>query len=148
MKWLLAAIGKAKANSPESQMVAEYSKRLSGKFTLKEIESKVPNKPKEAEALLVACAGYDKVIALDERGKDISSRELALQLSKWQQQGTSSVAFIIGGADGLDESVRKRADLTLAFGRATWPHMLVRAMIAEQIYRAQTINDGHPYHRD
>lgn len=148
MKLLLAAIGKAKTASPEARMVAEYQKRLTWKFTLKELESKTANKTKEAELLLSACSGFDKVVALDERGKELSSRELADTIARWQQQGASSLAFIIGGADGLDESVRKRADLTLAFGRATWPHMLVRAMLAEQIYRAQTIIEGHPYHRD
>lgn len=152
MKFLIAAIGKAKTDSPEMRLMAEYSKRISGKLAVKEFDIKHSDTStriaKESEALLGACKGYDKIIALDERGKDLGSRELANTIANWQQKGASSIAFIIGGADGLSDEVRKSAHLLLAFGRATWPHMMVRAMLTEQIYRAQTITDGHPYHRD
>ena len=84
---------------------------------------------------------------MDERGRDLKSRELADRIGRWRDDGVQDLAFAIGGADGLSQAVRDRADLLLAFGRATWPHMLVRAMLAEQIYRAQTILSGHPYHR-
>lgn len=146
MKLTLAAIGKMKASSPEAALMAEYIKRLPWKFAVKEFAQSNP--AKEAEALLAACDGAQRIIALDERGKDLSSRELAAQFAQWQQQGVSSLGIIIGGADGLDESVRAKAQLKLAFGRATWPHMMVRAMLAEQLYRVSSILDNHPYHRD
>ena len=140
MKITLAVIGKMKDASPEAALVREYTKRLPWKVTLKEC--------KDDAALLTTCSACEKIIALDERGKDLGSRELAAQFSTWQQQGISHIGIIIGGADGLQDHVRKHADLLLAFGRATWPHMLVRAMLAEQLYRVSTILDGHPYHRD
>ena len=140
MRITLAAIGKMKDASPEAMLLREYIKRLPWKFTLKEC--------KDDAAMLLACADCDVLIALDERGKELSSRELAQHIGAWQQQGLSSMGIIIGGADGLSEDARKRAKLVLAFGRATWPHMLVRAMIAEQLYRAHTIINGHPYHRE
>ncbi|MDX2073331.1 MAG: 23S rRNA (pseudouridine(1915)-N(3))-methyltransferase RlmH [Alphaproteobacteria bacterium] len=140
MKVTIAAIGKMKDASPEAMLLREYIKRLSWKITIKEC--------KDDAGLLAACAGCEKLIALDERGRDMGSRELAAQFSAWQQQGISTLGIAIGGAGGLHKSVRDKAHLLLAFGRATWPHMLVRAMLAEQLYRASTIMDGHPYHRD
>lgn len=98
--------------------------------------------------LLDACKGYDKIIALDEGGKPLSSREFADQLAGWQRQGSSSFAFVIGGADGLADAVLKKAHLRWSFGRVTWPHMLVRALLAEQLYRAYSLLTNHPYHRD
>jgi len=152
MKIVVAAIGKMKDGSPEAALLREYSKRLPWKIAFKEFDIKhsdtITRQQKEAEALLGACAGYERIIALDEQGKDLKSRELASQFATWQQQGISSVALIIGGADGLHESVRKAAHLTLAFGRATWPHMMVRAMVSEQLYRVSAILENHPYHRD
>ena len=88
------------------------------------------------------------VIALDERGKALKSRSFAQKLSDLADGGARDIVFAIGGADGLDQSLRERADLMLGFGPQTWPHMLVRTMLAEQIYRAQSIIAGHPYHRD
>ncbi|MEE8272998.1 MAG: 23S rRNA (pseudouridine(1915)-N(3))-methyltransferase RlmH, partial [Alphaproteobacteria bacterium] len=102
----------------------------------------------EADLLLGAVPSGATVVALDEAGRDLSSGEFAVRLAGWRDGGVRDVAFLIGGADGHGEAVRGRADLTLAFGRATWPHLMVRAMLAEQVYRAQTILDGHPYHRD
>ena len=151
MKILIAAIGKAK-NSPANQLYLKFVKRLSWKIVCKEFEVKNQNlierKAKEAELLLAAASDYECIIALDESGETLSSREFAGKISKWQQGGISSFAFIIGGADGLDDLVLKKAQLTWSFGRVTWPHMLVRAMLAEQIYRAQTLISGHPYHRE
>ena len=85
---------------------------------------------------------------LDERGDDLSSRALATQIERFRHDGRPSLAFIIGGADGLDPSLIEAADRRLAFGRAVWPHRLVRVMLTEQLYRASTILTGHPYHRD
>jgi len=87
-----------------------------------------------------------RIIALDERGRDLSSAQLAQQLTQWQQEGRD-VTFVIGGADGLDPDFVKRADLVLSFSPLTWPHQMVRIMLAEQLYRTTTILSGHPYHR-
>jgi 23S rRNA (pseudouridine1915-N3)-methyltransferase len=86
-------------------------------------------------------------VAMDERGKSLSSREFADRLGNWRDQARD-VAFMIGGADGLAADLRKSAEATISFGAATWPHQLARAMLVEQIYRAQEILAGHPYHRD
>jgi 23S rRNA (pseudouridine1915-N3)-methyltransferase len=103
----------------------------------------LPDKrPREAALLLGAVPSGIPLVALDERGKDFGSPALAERLAQW-----GSASFLIGGADGLDESIRRRADLLLAFGRLTWPHMLARVMLLEQLYRTQTILSGHPYHR-
>lgn len=138
MKLRIAAIGKAKA-SPELQLYHDYIKRLPWKVECSEC--------RDNDGLLAACKGYDRLIALDETGKQFSSQEFAGQLKTWQQQGYSSFAFIIGGADGLDDAVRKAVHLTWSLGKLTWPHMLVRGLLAEQLYRAHTIISAHPYHR-
>lgn len=148
MKILIAAIGKSKTGSPEQLLFSDYVKRLPWKLECKELDLRPPNKEKEAEKLLAACKGYARIIALDESGKTLSSSEFSAQLAAWQQQGNSSFAFIIGGAGGLDASVAKAANLVWSLGRVTWPHMLARAMLAEQLYRAYTLQTGHPYHRE
>ena len=151
MKILIATIGKVKA-SPERDLYLSYTSRLPWKLECREFEVKLEDveqrKHKEAEYLLAACKGYDCIIALDESGKTLSSREFATQIKQWQNQGNSSLAFIIGGSDGLHESVLKQAKLVWSFGRVTWPHMLVRGLLAEQLYRANSILTNHPYHRD
>ena len=86
-------------------------------------------------------------MVLDERGKTLSSPELATQLAQWRDTGRQDAAFVIGGADGIGPGLRARADLAISFGRMVWPHMLVRVMLAEQLYRAATILAGSPYHR-
>ncbi|MBB6254707.1 rRNA large subunit m3Psi methyltransferase RlmH [Nitrospirillum iridis] len=86
-------------------------------------------------------------MALDERGKALPSEAFARQVGAWRDGGVADLAFVIGGADGLAEEVRRRASLLIAFGPMTWPHMMVRGMLAEQLYRAQQILAGHPYHR-
>jgi 23S rRNA (pseudouridine1915-N3)-methyltransferase len=151
MRLLIAAIGKAKA-SPELTLTQDYLKRLPWKVGIKEHDVKQDDVAKrklhEAELLLDSCKGYERLIALDEKGKQFTSREFAQQLKTWQQQGISSFAFVIGGADGHDAVLLKAAHLSWSLGKATWPHMLVRAMLAEQLYRAHSIMTGHPYHRD
>jgi len=152
MKVTIAAIGKFKS-SPEKEIFTSYIKRIPWQVDLKELEAKKAlqgEQLKEAEAALLISAipKSSRIIALDERGKNISSSELAGLISLWQGESTSSVAFIIGGADGLADEVRKKADFTLSFGKLTWPHMLVRAMLAEQVYRSYSIISNHPYHRE
>jgi 23S rRNA (pseudouridine1915-N3)-methyltransferase len=102
-----------------------------------------------AEAALLARAVPEGavVVALDERGSLMSSPELAATLAQWRDAGRGDVAFLIGGADGLATDLRDRADLSLSFGKMVWPHMLVRVMLVEQLYRAASILAGAPYHR-
>lgn len=149
----IAAIGKSKGNSLYSQLYEEYTKRLPWTVQLRELEEKKPlpveqRKSREAELLLEATSGCHRLIALDERGKDMTSPDFARIIGDWQQDGSSHLGILIGGQDGLDADIRRRADLVLSFGKLTWPHMLVRPLLAEQLYRAYTILTHHPYHRD
>jgi len=89
-----------------------------------------------------------RTVVLDERGKQLASTALAEILGRWRDDGVREARFLIGAADGHDAALRDGADLSLAFGAATWPHMLARAMLAEQLWRATSILSGHPYHRD
>ena len=144
MKLTLIAVGKVRGAYGE--MAAEYAKRLAGTFTVRELSA--PTQKAEGAAILATMPAKATVVLLDERGKDLSSRELADKIKAWQDGGASELAFIIGGADGVTDEVRARADFTLGLGRKTWPHKMVRVMLIEQLYRAQQINNGHPYHRD
>ncbi|MCB2081161.1 MAG: 23S rRNA (pseudouridine(1915)-N(3))-methyltransferase RlmH, partial [Rickettsiales bacterium] len=103
---------------------------------------------REGERLLSAVQNMRRLVVLDEKGKGLGTQELAETIGNWRADGETPIGFIIGGPDGLDESVRKKADLVLSFGRLTWPHMLVRAMLVEQIYRVWSVLEGHPYHRE
>lgn len=146
MKISIIAIGKCKKGSPEDLLIKEYQKRLSWDLTI--VEKENDSQEKEAEFLLSHIPDGAKVIVLDERGQNISSIELAKKIEDWRLNGVGKICFLIGGADGHLEKVRQRADFILSFGRLTMPHMLIRAVLAEQIYRAQTILSGHPYHRE
>lgn len=150
MNIVVAAVGRAKPGA-ERDLFDQYLARLPWRVALKEIEIKKEmaleaRRTREAEALLAAAPAGARIVALDERGKAETSDAFAKRLGRWRDDGVG-VAFLIGGADGLDESVRKSTDAVLSFGGLTWPHMLVRAMLAEQLYRAHTILTGHPYHR-
>lgn len=152
MRILVAAVGRARAG-PEAALFEHFSGRIKvWPLVLQEIELK-RNMPAgqsanaEAELLLAAVPDGAHVVALDEGGRQLSSEEFSGVLGALQDDGTRDLAFLIGGADGHGEAVRARADRLLAFGRNTWPHMLVRGLLAEQIYRAQQILAGHPYHR-
>ena len=105
-------------------------------------------KAREAELLLGAVPSDARLVALDEHGEAWSSRDLAQQLALWRDRGVGAAAFAIGGADGLGQAVLDRADAVLSLGLMTWPHLLARGMLLEQLYRAQQILAGHPYHRD
>lgn len=147
----LIAVGRAK-RGPEQELFNSYLKRLKPKLDLIEVEEKRPLvgpelMMREAELISDKIPEHAYLVALDERGKPMSSRNFAAKFGDLRDNGRD-VAFIIGGADGLDENLRARADLILGFGPQTWPHMLVRTMLAEQVYRAQSILAGHPYHRD
>ena len=112
-----------------------------------EVEARKPGKPAEAEAILAKTEGA-RLIACDERGKSFASRDFAARIAALRDDGVRQLAFAIGGADGLDASVREAAADVLSFGPQTWPHALARVMLAEQIYRAVSILAGAPYHRD
>jgi 23S rRNA (pseudouridine1915-N3)-methyltransferase len=146
----LLAVGKASAGTPEMEIFARYAARIKPKLELTEFAdgrgSPVEMKRREAEAMLGALAPGEFVIALDAGGVAAGSLELAVLLGKWLET-QKKIAFVIGGAEGLDGSVLARAGTVLSLGVMTWPHMLARAMLAEQIYRAQSILGGHPYHR-
>jgi len=144
------AIGKAAKSAPETALFARYAVRIKPALTLLEFAdghgSAGEIKRREAASLLAAILPADFVVALDSGGATPDSPELARLLTKWLETGRK-LSFVIGGAEGLDAAVIARADAKLSFGALTWPHILVRPMLAEQIYRAQMINTGHPYHR-
>ncbi len=162
MRMTLIAVGRAKPG-PVRNLYDHYAERLGqgghgllGGLTLREVEERRPLSPeelkrREAELLLGALGALPKgarLIALDERGKTLASADFAALLGRWRDEGVQDLAFAIGGAGGLDASVRQAAALTLALGPMTWPHLLTRALLAEQLYRAQSILAGHPYHRE
>lgn len=133
-------------------MFDAYVARLVWPLAVREVELKRALPPDEAKAeearlLLDAVGGQAVLVALDERGADWTSAELARRIGRWRDDGVAELAFAIGGADGHGEALTGRAAATIAFGRMTWPHRLARIMLAEQLYRAQQILAGHPYHR-
>jgi 23S rRNA (pseudouridine1915-N3)-methyltransferase len=144
----IVAGGRAKS-APETQLAVSYLQRAQdagralgfSSFELKEADERKP------EAFVAACKASALLVALDERGKSLASEALAREIAKWRDAGEARIVFAIGGSDGLPAEIKQRARLTLAFGTQTWPHLLVRAMLAEQLYRAVTILGGHPYHR-
>lgn len=153
MRVKILAFGKI-GRGEEQSLIDEYLRRLPWQTEIVEFDIKKPaatidlRKQQEAEKLLAAIPDSATVVVLDERGKSVPSRKLAETLDAWATDGISTIVFIIGGADGLHDSVRKRASLILSFGAMTWPHKLVRVMLIEQLYRAWSITIGHPYHRD
>jgi len=152
MRIVIAAVGKFR-RQPERELYDTFVKRISWPITLKEVEERDPlpapkRKEREAAKLLAALPEGATVVALDERGKALTSADFAKHMGRWQDDGIGDLAFVIGGADGLDASILKRAQLTLSLGPMTWPHIMVRALLAEQLYRAQSILAGHPYHRE
>lgn len=154
MHILIAAAG-TWHRAPEKALFDTYQSRLSWKLELHEIDIKPKgdtekDRTLEGQKLLAAVERFrpHHLLALDERGKNISSRDFASMLGRWQDGGENRLAIVMGGHHGLDEAVRRKASLLLSFGQMTWPHLLVRPMLAEQLYRAQTILSGHPYHRE
>ena len=126
--------------SPEAELVERYLKRIGWPTKVTELPDRGGKVPGPA-------AGAVSVV-LDERGKALSSTELAKKLEGWRDGGKREVRFLIGAADGHDEEQRQSADLLLSFGAATWPHLLARAMLAEQLFRSTSILANHPYHRE
>ena len=131
----------------------DYANRLSMPLALKSCEEKRPLRPeerrrREGELLFKLIPKGALVVALDQRGKAFSSADFARLLGSWRNRGLKDVCFLVGGADGLDDLVRARAALILSLGAMTWPHLLVPVLLAEQLFRAESILAGHPYHRE
>lgn len=154
MKITIISIGKFE-NSPHRPVFENYLKRLKWKIELKEFELKNAKnlsvdkiKEGEGELILKALKPGSKVIICDENGKQFKSREFAKLIADFGVAGDSDLTFIIGGADGLSQEILKKSHLKISFGLMTLPHLMVRSILAEQLYRAQTIIENHPYHRD
>jgi len=139
---LLHVIARGKiGRSPEAEMVERYARRITWGLKVTEL-------PDRGGTIPPASATPVRTVALDERGEQLTSSAFAALLGRWRDDGVREARFLIGAADGHDAALRGGADLLLAFGAATWPHMLARAMLAEQLWRASSILSGHPYHRE
>ncbi|ADZ72570.1 23S rRNA (pseudouridine(1915)-N(3))-methyltransferase RlmH [Polymorphum gilvum] len=159
MRFVFAAIGRMKAGS-DKDLFDRYLDRarkvgrglgVSAVEVIELAESRAARaedrKGEEAAALLAALPGRARLVVLDEAGKAMTSAGFSALLQAWMDDGVSDIAFAIGGADGHGAAMIERADVSLAFGAMTWPHQIVRILLAEQVYRALTIQAGHPYHR-
>ncbi len=137
---------------PYYDLVQDYKKRIQWPVHIHELESKYTDAQKsqeeENEKIFKLINARAIVIALDERGNGLKSLDFAKTLENFKNNGENHIQFIIGGADGLTDEIRNRANVLLSFGQQTWPHLLARTMLLEQIYRAQQILAGHPYHRE
>lgn len=156
MRLQICAVGRMRAIDTERPLFDDYLTRFNraarplglGPLTEHEVEDrKGGGMASEAELLARTVPTGAYLVAMDERGSLLSSPEFANQIAKWRDEGRQDMTFIIGGADGIAPALRDRADTALSFGHMVWPHMLVRVMLAEQLYRAATILAGGPYHR-
>lgn len=145
MKITLLCIGKMK-DPAQIALFEEYRKRLSFKLEVHELATADPLK--EHASIEKALPEQGCIVGLDERGENFSSKQFAKWFGEQQLKGHSRMTFIIGGAEGLNDKIRGRCDLLISFGQMTWPHMLVRILLAEQLYRTQQILSGHPYHKE
>ncbi len=137
---LLHVVARGKiARSPEAELVARYEKRINWPLKLTELP--------ESGGKVADPQSPVRTVLLDERGRDLGSQEFAKILGNWRDGGVREARFVLGAADGHTKEERASADLLLAYGKATWPHLLARAMLMEQLYRATAILAGHPYHR-
>jgi 23S rRNA (pseudouridine1915-N3)-methyltransferase len=140
----IIAVGRMRKDALKT-LCDEFCGRMQWRVTLHEIDTKKPQD--ETRQILGKIDPQAYVFVMDERGKSLPSEDFAQRIETQATQGTSRFQFIIGGADGHSEEIRKKADFLLSFGAQTWPHMLARVMLLEQLYRAQQIIAGHPYHR-
>jgi len=151
MRLHVVAVGRLKTG-PHADLARHYAERLTWPLSIREVEERRKLSPaelteREGALLLSAVPPGALVVALDEQGTPLTSDGFAQRLQRWRTEGVGDVAFLIGGADGLSAAVREKAALRLSLGGMTWPHLLVRGMLLEQLYRAQQILAGHPYHR-
>ena len=147
MQVTIIGSGKLKASSPLSDLIASYLKQMKWAVHISEIPIKSHEKDYE-KAYTALIPTNAILIALDERGDSLTSPQFSFLIEKYQLVGSPHLCFVIGGADGLPSSIKKLARETLSFGKATWPHMVVRLLLIEQLYRAHQILAGHPYHRE
>jgi 23S rRNA (pseudouridine1915-N3)-methyltransferase len=151
VRLLVIAVGRLKPG-PMKDMADEYRKRIAWPLAIREVEERRPLPPaalkeREGALLIDALPAGALPVALDRAGTSLSSEDLAARLQRWRDRGTEELAFLIGGVDGLAGPVLARAEFRLSLGAMTWPHLLARVMLLEQLYRAQQILAGHPYHR-
>ena len=139
MRLHIIARGKI-GRSPESELVDRYMKRISWPTKITELPDR--------GGMMPAAERNSRTIIFDEKGEQLSSAQIAELLGRWRDDGVSEARFCLGAADGFDDADRAMADKLIAFGKATWPHMMARAMLAEQLYRATSILANHPYHRE
>ena len=156
MRLHILAVGKMRADYPERALFEDYQMRFNrtgkpqalGPMHEVEVEDKKNlGMAAEGELLSRAVPNGAMLVCMDERGKVLSSPDFAAYLARWRDGGVQDLAFVIGGADGIDPALRAKADFLISFGAMVWPYMLVRVMLAEQLYRAATILGGGPYHR-
>ena len=148
MRLVVAAVGRGRVD-PAQRLLEDYRKRLPWPLELREVRAGggEAGREREAAALLKGLPADAYIVVLDGGGKALTSEEFATRLADIRDDGTAVVAFLIGGADGHGDAVLARANMVLSLGPMTWPHLLVRAMLAEQLWRAASILSGHPYHR-
>ena len=149
MRLVVAAVGRGR-DDPAQKLFEDYSRRLPWPIELREVRAGgggEAGREREAAALLKGMPAGAYVVALDGSGKALTSEAFAARVGRIRDDGVAVVAFLIGGADGHGASVLTRADTVLSLGPMTWPHLLVRAMLAEQLWRSASILSGHPYHR-
>ncbi|WP_417269080.1 23S rRNA (pseudouridine(1915)-N(3))-methyltransferase RlmH [Celeribacter sp.] len=155
MRVHICAVGRLRSG-PEATLIDDYTTRFDrtgralglGPLTLNEVEDKKGGGMSAEAALLErAIPKGAMIVTMDERGKTLTSPDFANKLADWRDNGRQDVAFVIGGADGIDPSLRAQSDFSISFGKMVWPHMLARAMLTEQLYRAASILAGSPYHR-
>ncbi|MCB1784314.1 MAG: 23S rRNA (pseudouridine(1915)-N(3))-methyltransferase RlmH [Alphaproteobacteria bacterium] len=151
LKIEIIAVGRVR-KGPYYEFIEEYKKRIQWPLTIHEIEAKstepVRAQQEESDKIQDKLSNSAIVVVLDERGDGLRSLDFAHTLDKFKNSGETHIQFVIGGADGLLDAVRDRADILLSFGQQTWPHLMARVMLLEQVYRAQQILAGHPYHRE
>lgn len=149
MKYIISAIGKTKTQQ-EDLITLKYLKRIKN-IEIKQYEIKLNNKQKKIEEeglkLISSTPSNGKLVLLDEQGENLTSPELAKMVLDWRNNNIAYINFAIGGAFGNGDQIKRRADKIIALGKLTWPHQMVKMMIAEQIYRIETIIQGHPYHK-
>ena len=149
MKYIISAIGKTKTQQ-EDLITLKYLKRIKN-IEIKQYEIKLNNKQKKIEEeglkLISSTPSNGKLVLLDEQGENLTSPELAKMVLDWRNDNITYINFAIGGAFGNGDQIKRRADKIIALGKLTWPHQMVKMMIAEQIYRIETIIQGHPYHK-
>ena len=149
MKYIISAIGKTKTQQ-ENLITLKYLKRIKN-IEIKQYEIKLNNKQKKIEEeglkLISSTPSNGRLVLLDEQGENLTSPELAKMVLDWRNNNIAYINFAIGGAFGNGDQIKRRADKIIALGKLTWPHQMVKMMIAEQIYRIETIIQGHPYHK-